>query len=203
MRGRGKDVGGGAISSLNGPGSSSSADGRSGSGTEASLTSSGYEARDSVTANQTRGSLSGNEARNSISGSSARNSISGNEARNSVSGNGATGESGTQATDLTLPMYLSLPPPQGFPIWFSSNQAKHRHGAQAQSFPPYGFPGLWESSHSMSYPCAPQGGRSSRCPEAGPSMLGSNPPQTSGQASSRARGPANDLVLLHHHPFLV
>ena len=113
MRGRGKDVGGGAISSLNGPGSSSSADGRSGSGTEASLTSSGYEARDSVTANQTRGSLSGNEARNSISGSSARNSISGNEARNSVSGNGATGESGTQATDLTLPMYLSLPPPRG------------------------------------------------------------------------------------------
>ena len=101
MGGPGEDVGGGAISSLNGPGSGSGADGRLGSGTEASLTSSGYEAGDSVTGNQARGSLSGNEARDSISGSAARNS---------VSGNGDTGGSGTQATDSTLPMYLSPPP---------------------------------------------------------------------------------------------
>ena len=74
MGGPGEDVGGGAISSLNGPGSGSGADGRSGSGMEASLTSSGYEAGDSVTGNQARGSLPGNEARNSISGSAARNS---------------------------------------------------------------------------------------------------------------------------------
>lgn len=79
---------------------------------EASLTSSGYEAGDSVTGNQARCSLPGNEARDSISGSAARNSISGNEARNSVSGNGATGGSGTQVTDSTLPMY---PPPPGVP----------------------------------------------------------------------------------------
>ena len=182
--GPGEDVGGGAISSLNGPGAGSGADGRLGSGTKASLTSSGYEAGDSVTGNQARGSLSGNEARDSISGSAARNS---------VSGNGATGGSGTQATDSTLPMYLS-PPPQGFPVWFSSNQARHRHGAQAQNFPPYGFPGflpypgLWQSSHCMSYPCAPQSGRSSGCPEAGPSTLGSNPPQTSGPSFQQSSG---------------
>ena len=103
----GGDVGGSAISSLNGPGSGSGADGRSGSGMEASLTSSGYEAGDST---------------------------SGNEARGSISGNEATGGSGSQAMDSTLPMYFT-PPSHWFPVWLPSNQARHHQGAQAQNFP--------------------------------------------------------------------
>ena len=189
----GGDVGGSAISSLNGPGSGSGADGRSGSGMEASLTSSGYEAGDSTTGNEARSSISGNEATNSRSGNEARSSISGNEARNSIRGNEATGGSGSQAMDSTLPMYF-LPPSHGFPVWLPSNQARHHQGAQAQNFSPYGlpvffpYPGLWQSSQCISYPCPPQGGGSSGWPEGGPSTSGSNLPQTSGTSFQQGSG---------------